>query len=1261
MVDELVRDLSDGVILINLIQQLEANKLQHQQPSNNPASPTNAAAVLSPSSSSFSSALFRSYNRQPKNPFQRSENLEQVLTFLRSQGSPLVGITAATLADGATHRDGATLKAALGLVWQLILRYDINEGSAQGQQQRRAIAQRSINDEQGEALHVSVTPRASAGSAKEKLLRWVDDTVAAQTGPARGPQVASFSDLADGRVFGHLINALQPSTVDVSALSSSTSRSANLRFVFDRAEEVLGIPSVLSPEEFADSPDRVDSQSLMTYLSFFKAWRPQLLQRKSIKLTLSDVDATKAQLQAVADASSTPGSTRHTPSPSVSGKALDTATQLELNEARHTITALQTALTDMQRVVNSKAKEEEEKKQPTLPNATLTARTSTASSTDGGADVQSMREQVEALKQERDELRLELDARTSSSSSSAVSPSSSSPSTSSPPSPSSAVEAKKLSLLESALKKSLAMQKELAQRVTAGDAAMTELRRTAEASSQQAKSLAEEVHRLQEEKAATTAAAASATSIAAMKEGLEGVRAELNRAQAQAAANSGRQEELQQKAVQAQADTEQLRLNYEQKIDQLEREADSTRGQLQTLEKSMADQLSTAKQSLQQQSEQQRAFTELQRALEASKTRATTLAEQVTSLEATKAAGEADRAKLQAELKAELSAAQRQLQSNQQQTTATVAKVHSNNEEMAALQRRLAEMQQEKDQLRLQYEQRLTAAEAKEKARETERKDQEEQQRQTKELEQAMQQALTTAKQSSARQQEMEKALAELRASSTAATGKAKALEAEVQRLEAEKKAGAAQMQKLQAELSSTSAMVQEAQKRQTAQSTKIESATATVAATGTAAVGLAEVESLRKERDALKEQLKQLQTKAVRPSTPAVDGVASAQLQEQERQLVALQRELQEARQQAAAALAAAPSHPTSPLPSGDSVGATVLAQLQAKHAFDLRTLDKEKAARIAALNERIHSLEAAAKSVRASDREREEEREGWERRVREAEEETKRREEAVKKERARAELALQEKKAAEDGRKKVEDDLRQRLDEAKETISLQRKEAQEGQALKKERAEQERRLGEERRKNRELLQRVEQIKRNRGEDAAGREGAGRSVSQRGSRRTSRAVSPVPPSHARSFDSALEGEGGGAMGSSVEEEKLPVVATATTDEEEGAEGAGKVGKAGKGKRKRKGGKGESQGSLSTLSSSISHLITVPSSSPSSQSSSRSHSPRGQSTSATSSTAAPSLRSSAELKADHPHTANGQQSHAPRPTFTLPSLLGRRR
>ena len=1213
MVEDLRTDLSDGTLLIALIEQIEAQKAAG---TGTPNSPTGSAAPPPP-------AVFRSYNRQPKHLIQRHENLEQVLSYLRAHGQPLVGITGSTLADDHSPNK---LKVVLGLMWQMILRYDINEGA-----QHRRIAQRNLSDEHGEGVHISITPQRSAsastaGSAKDKMLRWVEDTANAEIAKQAGPEaprlaVQSFSALSDGCAFAHLINGLLPGTVDVAALSS-TDRTANLALVFRKAEEALGIPAVVQADEFAQSPEKVDSQSLMTYLAFFKGWRPALLQRKSLK----PMEQTEVQRRLLEAAEATKGHGA-TPSVSGSGKALDSATQLELAEAKQTIKALSSTISELQRLVASKAKEEEK-----VPVAL------TPAGGDGGAaEANALRQQVEALKQEKEDMRLAYELKIDHDSARASS-ASSSPTTSSPASPSAAVEAKKVSIVESALKSALAKQKEVQQKFAASEQTLAEMTRTLEATNAHAKALEAHVARVEQEKAAVEAKQQQQTDTAsaALKANLFALQAELEKARAQAASNTTQQSELAQKAQEAekraaalQAEAaqavkakEELQLNYERKLDEMEQsraqsnaqasaEAEATKAQLKTLEAVMATQLATAQEAAYKQSEHDRALAELNQTLSSSNAKAQQLAEQATALEAAKAQAEAQRSQAQEELKREMSKAQAQLKANQQQQSAVASKAQNTDTQMAALEKRIAAVQDEKDDLRAQYEQRLTAYESKEQTWEAERAEHAEQQPQVAELEKAMQAALSKAKESAARQSETERALSDLRASSTAATGQAKALEAQVARLEAEKKANAAQVQKLQQELTSTSALVKESQQRQAEQSKRIEAATAVAASTvaAGAGAGAAELQALRKERDALQAQVKQLQSKlAAAPAPVAADSVTAAQLQERERQVAELEKELAEVRSRSTSASAPAPSA------VGDGGSATLISQLRAQHAFDLKALDKEKEVRIAALNERIHALEAASKTVRASERERDEEREGWERRVHDADEEIKTAREALRKERLRAEQALAEKRAAEDSRKKGEDELRARLEEAKETMTLQRKEAQEGAALKKERAEQERRLGEERRKNRDLLQRIEQIKRNREEvsDSRGAE-AQRSLSQRSSRRPSRATSPIPPSHGRSFSSApVTGED--TLGSSLEEEKLPVVsATATTDEDDDAQRAPPPAAA-KGKRKKgKGKQGEGQLSLSTLqpsSSTTSVLINVAGSAPSSRSPSRTLSPR---------------------------------------------------
>ena len=109
MIEDLPLDLADGVILIDLIEQdtLEAsNRIR-----NNSVDLTADPAAIQP--------MFKHYNRKPKHPVHRTENIEQVLNFLRSKGLALHGIAAQSISDGNN------VKAVLGLIWQIILRYDL--------------------------------------------------------------------------------------------------------------------------------------------------------------------------------------------------------------------------------------------------------------------------------------------------------------------------------------------------------------------------------------------------------------------------------------------------------------------------------------------------------------------------------------------------------------------------------------------------------------------------------------------------------------------------------------------------------------------------------------------------------------------------------------------------------------------------------------------------------------------------------------------------------------------------------------------------------------------------------------------------------------------------------------------------------------------------------------------------------------------------------------------------------------------------------
>ena len=1028
MVSDIVADLSDGLVLINLIQLLDES----------------ASASASPS--------FPSYHRQPKTVFQKTENIEQVLNLLRSHGQPLVGITAQTIADGGN------LKAVLGLVWLLILRYDIND------EQHRSIARQREQQPLTDAAPAPAAAGAATGSAKDRLLRWVDETVrqqAALAGSAPIP-VTSFSALSDGRVFAHLVNRLQPGTIDVAALPASDHR-ASLTTVFQVADQSLGIPVVLTAEELEGGGEQVDSQSLLTLLSFYKNWRPELLKRR--EAAKGGVETAKAALL-----SADIVSPRHGPSLSIgSGKALDSATQLELAEAKQRIAALTTTIVDLQRLLGSKGKSEDEQKRPqqqqqsTAGTQTVDATAASSSSSNGSSEVAALQAELQAAsrRQEEEKLqyeraidKLEAEQRTAQSASAA--------------SDSSALR-QQLQALESAMATQLQTAKASQQRQEEAEAALTELRRTAQSSASQAETLSAHVKRVEEERAK------------AIADGVEAVRVELAAAQTQLKANAAKQEEVQRKAAEA----EQAAVSLHQQVEQL---------------------------------------------------------------------------------------------------------------------------QKQKEEEKLQYERKLSKYEKTEGSQAAQQQQAAaEQGRQLQQLQDSLSTALKTAKDSQTRQQEQARQLSDLQRSSAASAERAARLETQMQQLEADKAAAVRQVQQLQQELSGSSQALKDQGKRIEAVSVVAAAQTAAPvsSSSSSSSSSAADAEAVRKQRDALQAQVKQLQARVTGLQASTSSVAVAQQLEEKEQQIQTLQQQLEELRQHRTASSAAPAASATPETAAAGEGESGIVSQLRARHAFDLQQLAKEKDSRIASMSERIRQLEASAKSVKASDKEREEEKDRWQRRLQELEEELKRAKDGVRKDLQQRDQTVAELKQAEEIRRKEEEELRQRLEEARLTISQQRKEVTEAAAVRKERADMERRLGQERTKARELQARLEQVKRNREEhEEKQREEDGkagkqqRSLSQRTSRKTSRATSPTPASHARSF--SQQTTSAEAMGSSIEDEKgLPSVSgTATTDEEDEGSAAPAAAAAGKGKKGKKGKQAARDGS--------NYLISV-----NSQSASRAESPSG--------------------------------------------------
>uniref|UniRef100_A0AAZ3QHS0 Calponin-homology (CH) domain-containing protein n=1 Tax=Oncorhynchus tshawytscha TaxID=74940 RepID=A0AAZ3QHS0_ONCTS len=202
-ITNLQMDLSDGLRLIGLLEVLSQKK------------------------------MFRKYNQKPTFRQMQLENVSVALEFLDKENIKLVSIDSKAIVDG-------NLKLILGMVWTLILHYSIS------------MPMWDEEEEGGDGQHK--TP-------KQRLLGWIQNKL---------PEISihNFSrDWQSGRALGALVNSCAPGLCADWNQWDQTKPVDNAREAMKQADDWLGIPQVITPEEIVDP--NVDEHSVMTYLSQF--------------------------------------------------------------------------------------------------------------------------------------------------------------------------------------------------------------------------------------------------------------------------------------------------------------------------------------------------------------------------------------------------------------------------------------------------------------------------------------------------------------------------------------------------------------------------------------------------------------------------------------------------------------------------------------------------------------------------------------------------------------------------------------------------------------------------------------------------------------------------------------------------------------------------------------------------------------------------------------------------------------------------------
>uniref|UniRef100_A0A8C9QV41 Filamin A n=1 Tax=Scleropages formosus TaxID=113540 RepID=A0A8C9QV41_SCLFO len=176
--------------------------------------------------------MFRKYNQRPTFRQMQLENVSVALEFLDKESIKLVSIDSKAIVDG-------NLKLILGLVWTLILHYSISM---------------PMWDEEEDAEAKQKTP-------KQRLLGWIQNKL---------PElpITNFSrDWQTGKALGALVDSCAPGLCPDWDSWDQDKPVDNAREAMQQADDWLGIPQVITPEEIVDP--NVDEHSVMTYLSQF--------------------------------------------------------------------------------------------------------------------------------------------------------------------------------------------------------------------------------------------------------------------------------------------------------------------------------------------------------------------------------------------------------------------------------------------------------------------------------------------------------------------------------------------------------------------------------------------------------------------------------------------------------------------------------------------------------------------------------------------------------------------------------------------------------------------------------------------------------------------------------------------------------------------------------------------------------------------------------------------------------------------------------
>jgi hypothetical protein len=195
-IERLDRDLADGTLLCNLLEILSDKSIGR-------------------------------ISKQPRLRLQKIENIHRALAFINEEGLAIRFVAAEDVCDG-------NIKLVLGVIWTLILRYDLGKFR-----------------------------EADQSSVKAVILQWVHDQI--KSYELSSSPTSLTSGWNDGTILAALVDAQRPGLFPRSAWPAEPA--ALLEKAIAIASQELNIPRLIEPADFISHSDEL---SLLTYLSQFR-------------------------------------------------------------------------------------------------------------------------------------------------------------------------------------------------------------------------------------------------------------------------------------------------------------------------------------------------------------------------------------------------------------------------------------------------------------------------------------------------------------------------------------------------------------------------------------------------------------------------------------------------------------------------------------------------------------------------------------------------------------------------------------------------------------------------------------------------------------------------------------------------------------------------------------------------------------------------------------------------------------------------------